>query len=106
MGYRSQVALGLCTEADQLLKANAEMIPELAALIKDSESDAPERYFWDSIKWYESFDEIDAMNRFLAFLECHDWQFGFIRLGEEENDIERMGSPSEYDMYVNRCIEW
>ena len=29
MGYRSQVALGLCEEADQLLKANAEMIPEL-----------------------------------------------------------------------------
>ena len=38
MGYRSQVALGLCTEADQLLKANAEMIPELAELIKDNES--------------------------------------------------------------------
>ena len=106
MGYRSQVALALCTEADQLLKANAEMIPELAALIKDSESDADERYFWSSIKWYESFEEIDAMNRFLEFLDCHDYQFGFIRLGEQEDDIERMGYPSEYDMWVNRCIEW
>ena len=81
MGYRSQVALGLCEEADQLLKANAEMIPELAALIKDNESDVEERYFWSSIKWYESFEEIDAMNRFLDFLEHHDYQFGFIRLG-------------------------
>lgn len=106
MGYRSQVALGLCKEADQLLKANAEMIPELAELIKDSESDAPERYFWSSIKWYDSYKEIDAMNRFLEFLECHDYQFGFIRLGEQEDDIERMGYPSEYDMWVNRCIEW
>ena len=106
MGYRSQVALGLCTEADQLLKANAEMIPELAALIKDSESDADERYFWSSIKWYDSFKEIDVMNRFLEFLEYHDYQFGFIRLGEEEEDIQRMGYPSEYDMWVNRCIEW
>lgn len=106
MGYRSQVALGLCEEADQLLKANAEMIPELAELIKDSESDAPERYFWSSIKWYDSYKEIDAMNRFLEFLECHDYQFGFIRLGEDEEDIHRMGYPSEYDMWVNRCIEW
>lgn len=106
MGYRSQVALGLCEEADQLLKANAEMIPELAELIKDNESNAPERYFWSSIKWYDSFKEIDVMNRFLEFLEYHDYQFGFIRLGEEEEDIQRMGYPSEYDMWVNRCIEW
>jgi len=106
MGYRSEVALALCPEADELLQANAKWIPELAELIKDSESDAEERYFWSSIKWYESFPEIDAINRFLAFLECHDWQFGFIRLGEEENDIERMGQPSEYDMFVSRAIEW
>ena len=106
MGYRSEVALALCSEADELLKANAKWIPELAELIKDSESDAEERYFWSSIKWYESFPEIDAMNRFLAFLECHDYQFGFIRLGEEEDDIERMGHPSEYDMYIQRSIEW
>jgi len=46
------------------------------------------------------------MNRFLAFLDCHDWQFGFIRLGEEDNDIERMGQPSEYDLFVSRAIEW
>ena len=106
MGYRSEVALALCPEADELLQANAKWIPELAELIKDSESDAEERYFWSSIKWYESFPEIDAMNRFLAFLECHDYQFGFIRLGEEEDDIERMGHPSEYDMYIQRSIEW
>tara|TARA_Y100001973_G_C5195552_1_gene334006 strand:- start:2283 stop:2603 length:321 start_codon:yes stop_codon:yes gene_type:complete len=106
MGYRSQVALALCSEADELLKANAKWIPELAELIKDNESDAPERYFWSSIKWYDSFKEIDVMNRFLEFLEHHDYQFGFIRLGEEEEDIQRMGYPSEYDMWVNRCIEW
>ena len=106
MGYRSQVALGLCSEADELLQANAKLIPELAELIKDSESDAEERYFWSSIKWYEGFPEIDAMNRFLAFLECHDYQFGFIRLGEEEADIERMGNPPEYDMFISRSIEW
>ena len=106
MGYRSQVALALCSEADELLQANAKWIPELAELIKDNESDAEERYFWSSIKWYDSFPEIEAMNSFMAFLEHHDWQFGFIRLGEEEEDIEKMGQPAEYDLFVARAIEW
>ena len=106
MGYRSEVALGLCPEADQLLKANAEMIPDLAELIKDNESNVPERYYWSHIKWYDGYPEIGAMQSFLGFLECHDYQFGFIRLGEEEDDIERAGHPYEYDMFVNREISW
>ena len=106
MGYRSEVCLALCEEADQLFKANAEMIPELAELIKDSESHAAERYYWSSIKWYDGYPEIDALARFMGFLECHDYAFGFIRLGDDEDDNERMGHPCEYDMFVNRAISW
>ena len=106
MGYRSEVALGLCPEADQLLKANAEMIPDLAELIRDSESNVPERYFWSHTKWYRDFPEVETMNSFLEFLEHHDYQFGFIRLGEDSEDIERRGYPSEFDMWVNRSISW
>ena len=106
MGYRSQVALALCHDADQLLQANAKMIPALASLIKDNESNAPERYYWDHIKWYDGYPEVDALNRFLGFLECHDYQFGFIRLGEESDDNEQMGYPGEYDMFIHRTIEW
>ena len=62
MGYRSEVALGLCPEADQLLKANAEMIPDLAELIRDSESNVPERYFWSHTKWYRDFPEVETMD--------------------------------------------
>ena len=31
--------------------------------------------------------------------------YGFIRIGEETDDIEQRGAPYEFDLYVNRSIE-
>ena len=32
--------------------------------------------------------------------------FGFIRLGEEQGDVEEKGYPSEYDMYISTTVDW
>ena len=107
MGYRSQVCLSVSEEADKILKDNADMIPALKELLKDGDSRVAERYYWDSVKWYPSYPEIDALERFLCFMDsADDGQYGFIRLGEEEDDIERRGAPWEFDMHVTRGISW
>ena len=35
-----------------------------------------------------------------------DDDYGLVRIGEETDDIEYLGDPAGYDMYVSRSIEW
>ena len=35
-----------------------------------------------------------------------DDDYGFIRLGEEQGDIEQKGYPSDYNMYTNTSVDW
>ena len=46
-------------------------------------------------------------NRLMEMLDAYglDDFYGFIRIGEETDDIEQRGVPYEYDMYINRSIE-
>tara|TARA_Y100000310_G_scaffold41755_2_gene39055 strand:+ start:5753 stop:6073 length:321 start_codon:yes stop_codon:yes gene_type:complete len=106
MGYRSNVVLALCDEADELLQANIKMIPELKELIDDVDSEADGRYHWDYIRWCKSCKQIQAMDRFMGFLDCHDWVYGFVRIGEETDDMETRGYPSDFDVYIERTISW
>jgi hypothetical protein len=106
MGYRSNVVLALCEEADELLRANMEMIPELKDLVEDADDTAVGRYHWDCIRWCDAFTQIQAMDRFMCFLDSHDWTYGFIRIGEETDDMEHRGYPSDFDVYLERSITW
>jgi hypothetical protein len=65
------------------------------------------RLYFESTKWYEGFPEIDMFNRLMEHLEAHGLEdlYGFVRIGEELDDVEMRGAPYEYDIYVNRSIE-
>ncbi len=107
MGYRSEVAISFDESADKLFKQNAEMIPELKQLINDAQLADSGKYHWDWVKWYDSYTEIDAVMTFLDFLETLDYEsYGFIRIGEETEDMETRGCTGSHDMYINRCIDW
>ena len=115
MGYRSDAALALVTDAAILLKALCEHDESLNQFIEDacdkcawekSEIAAgyTTKFFWSSIKWYEGYDDIDMIEAFINNIPESD--FYFLRIGEEENDNEIRGEFWESDMYINRNISY
>ena len=106
MGYRSEVALALDAPATSALSALAKIEPEVKELLDeatDSRTGENEsRYYWESIKWYESYAEIRLIKAFLAMLP--DDSYGIIRMGEELDDIEQDGVPYDFELYVERRV--
>ena len=98
MGYRSNVKLAL---KKQVYYDNQASILES---IKDCDSisETEEAYFflWESVKWYESYEDVKAITKLMSSLKSED--FGFMRIGEDKDDIEEAGEPYEYDIYLVR----
>ncbi len=107
MGYRSEVYLRIAeplvevVDAARKLDDNLDkMLSEGAELAEGSKTD----FSWESTKWYDSYPEVQAVESLLDMLQDDD--YGFIRLGEEDGDIERKGDPGCYDMYTSTTIDW
>ena len=72
---------------------------------------------WDDIKWYDSYEEIATLERFVHEATSDEYEFEidgvkqnssefikFVRLGEDTNDVEMHGDGF-WDIHVSRCIE-
>ena len=117
MGYRSDVGWACDPAVAEVIGAVLELNPkesnsDLHTLIDEGRDrhrgfERLDRLYFDHLKWYESFNDVDMFNRLMEHLDANglDEFYGFIRIGEETDDIEQRGSPYEYDMYINRSIE-
>ena len=122
MGYRSQVVLAIGeTLMPQFMVTMAKSPQARAMCFGDGE---PQRDFqgekgslffeWDGIKWYDSYEEIQAIEDFINWAEDKleiggkeidgDDHFRFVRLGEEYEDIEIRGYG--FDIHPTRSIEY
>jgi len=119
MGYRSDVQALIYPASgdDNLLEYN-----RLKLLFNTTFQDVftawGEDYFsWDdkhralkfdanSVKWYDSYPEVGKLTQFLSDVQDLGYEFEFIRLGEEDDDVETdsTGDANGY-MYVTRSIE-
>tara|TARA_Y100000004_G_scaffold118485_1_gene133165 strand:+ start:1851 stop:2207 length:357 start_codon:yes stop_codon:yes gene_type:complete len=117
MGYRSDVGWA-CDPAvaeviDAVLELNPkESNPEIHSLIDEGRDrhrgfERLDRLYFEHLKWYEGYHDVDMFNRLMEHLDANglDDFYGFIRIGEETDDIEQRGVPYEFDMYINRSIE-
>ena len=109
MGYRSEVVVKFSDNAVKVVKKFYELDKQIKQLIDDSEDSLAwvrlQAIHWDWIKWYEDDDE--AIITFMDMLDqLGDENYGMIRLGEETDDVGYYGCPCNFDMYVNRSIEW
>ena len=106
MGYRSDVFLRIAEPLVEVVQAAAKLDPKLEEMLKEGESDHGSKtdFYWEGYKWYEGYPEIRAIEDMLDDLDEDD--FGFIRLGEDQGDIEQKGYPSEYDMYTSTTVDW
>ena len=130
MGYRSEVGIILSAEAYELLVCELEKervdrilnnnspdkfmstLELLDEMEEDGKPNLPERstdiilyYSW--IKWYDSYDEINFIERMLDMMEERDLAYSFLRIGEENPDIDARYNRSEdlcIDMYASRSV--
>ena len=108
MGYRSNVALELTKEKNDLFRAlYAVKFPEDLAFLYEcveSENEDGTLYHWTDIKWYDSFQEVSFIESFLDTIHCED--YAFIRIGEETDDNEHRGDSDIFGLCINRSIGW
>jgi hypothetical protein len=135
MGYRSQVVIAIDKEVFISSTVLKKGIPDLLrdgadrtnyAEIKDEKVDV---LYWafEDIKWYENYTDIKQVYELLESLpetivrgtyerisavggeieefplEVSTW--GFIRVGEHDDDVETRGSPCDFELYVNTTID-
>ena len=105
MGYRSEVYLRIAEPLVEVVDAARKLDDNLDKMLSDAAEEGNKTDFhWEHTKWYDSYPEVQAVESLLDMLQDDD--YGFIRLGEEEGDIERKGYPGEYDMYINTSVDW
>ena len=119
MGYRSDVkALIYPQSGDQNLLEYDKLKLLMNTTFKEVFDYWSDDYFsWDdehrvlifdanSVKWYDSYPEVQKFVQFLTDVAGLDYEYEFLRLGEEDDDIEddRTGDANGF-MYVSRSIE-
>ena len=117
MGYRSQVVLAISKELIPFLMLATSKNKEAEALVfqsadmfdRDYGGDKSWLLHWDCIKWYESYPDLDAIEKFITEAECDEYNITdddgnevsssdlirFVRVGEDNDDIEVRGKILE-----------
>lgn len=120
MGYRSQVVLAVNKEIGPHFTAFLAQNPASHRLCAEAdefksgyEEDGDWLVFWDSIKWYKGYEDVDPIINFIQSLEdehpdyddIYDLQdkWKFIAIGEDYDDIKEMGSGF-WDISLERKI--
>jgi hypothetical protein len=125
MGYRSDVVLAVGKEImphfmaalSRNEEASRMVFKHADDLVKDYQGEGNMLIRWSSIKWYENYEDINAIQAFIndpsdfgpetvgdegtAVWDC----FKFVRIGEEPDDIQTEGGGF-YDIYVERSITY
>ena len=108
MGYRSEVYLRIAKPLVEVVDAARKLDDNLDKMLSDGAEVGLEGnktdFYWEDTKWYDSYPEVQAVESLLDMLQDDD--YGFIRLGEEDGDIDRKGDPACYDIYIQTSVDW
>ena len=117
MGYRSDVGWACDPAVAEVIGAVLELNPkennpDIHSLIdmgRDSHWGIArvDRLHFEDVKWYEGYHDVDMFNRLMEHLEAHGLEdlYGFVRIGEELDDVEMRGCTYEFDLGINRSID-
>ena len=124
MGYRSQVVLAISKHLTPFLTLATSQNAEAQSLVfkyadnfdRDYGGDKSWLIAWDGIKWYDSYEDIQTICKFIDDAICDEYQFEidgelqssaehirFVRVGEESGDIEMLGDGF-WDIYPTTSI--
>ena len=126
MGYRSQVVLAISKHLTPFLTLATSQNAEAQSLVfkyadtfeRDYGGDKSWLIVWDGIKWYDSYEDIQTICKFIDDAICDEYEFEvegnkelssehirFVRVGEESGDIEMMGDGF-WDIYPSTHINY
>jgi hypothetical protein len=114
MGYRSDVGFACDPIIKDVIEAVTEWDKEFKEMIgyaEDLSGDDHGRWRFEDIKWYEGYEDVQIIENIMVMCDNVDISglaydsYGFIRLGEEMEDVEMKGDTSAFDLYVNRSID-
>jgi len=100
MGYRSVLAIAIKKKAFE--KHVGEAIKDFKTCDSIKQTKDTVTFYWDGVKWYEDYEDVKSVMGVLAKLEEED--YGFLRVGEDDEDIERLGDPYDFELYLSRSI--
>jgi len=94
MGYRSDIIFACVADAVPIMLAEVGKSPALKELLfadadekllGDYDSEGSYLFRWNSIKWYDGYQAIQAFNEMIKKIEdkLDDEAYRFIRMGEE-----------------------
>ena len=124
MGYRSQVVLAISKHLTPFLTLATSQNAEAQSLVfkyadtfeRDYGGDKSWLIVWDGIKWYDSYEDIQTICKFIDDAICDEYEFEvegnkelssehirFVRVGEDSGDIEMLGDGF-WDIYPHTNI--
>lgn len=122
MGYYSYVVLAISANVDEPtymvdgeemnnLDENGDVYWDLEEFLSVCEPEEWHRrngdyyFFWNSVKWYDDFDDVNYVERLTNCLSLNDIDYGYVIVGEDQGDIRIEGSPGMFDVYTITNIE-
>jgi len=108
MGYRSDIVIYLNEEAAKRLHAEFKDVEEYLAKLgtKTELDDGGELYKMVNVKWDTAYcEDIIAIENFLDKLDWEDDEcYEFMRLGEDDDDVEHRYTVDDVRLWVERYI--
>lgn len=105
MGYRSDVGIMCQPKAYEMFKKEFDVICPHKVL----QHDDYHLLIWEWVKWYDAFDDVAKVNEIMAELNDRDHEDGygykFLRIGEEDTDVESRTNNYEVELWMRREID-
>lgn len=110
MGYSSEVAIKCEEKAYELFKqvfTEEELYIKPDKIYKDGDDYI---LYWKWIKWYEDYEGVNAIENVMFDLDdCGNkdggYGYKFIRLGEDDMDIETSENDVDIELWIVRKID-
>lgn len=105
MGYRSDVGIMCQPKAYEMFKKEFDLIGPHKVLQRDDYH----LLLWEWVKWYSDFDDVAKVEEIMAQLEEHydedGYGYKFLRLGEDDTDVEFRTNNFEVELWMIREID-
>ncbi len=119
MGYRSEVLIAFKAKhikrflEEVVFTKSKELFDnwcEISTEFEDPDDENGILFHWDSIKWYDSYDSVNAVMAFIHNLPDDEGQtdYYYIRIGEEPSDVELEGYwwDNPFEIGLNRSVNY
>jgi hypothetical protein len=121
MGYRSDVKYVLLFESNEgyskflgeatLMCGDDPQLAEVLRLLVDGKQEVVEASYpvrvqvhWEDVKWYDNTNWVQVQEELMLITENYNGAYFFVRVGEEEGDVETGGDDPKNHYHLTDFI--